>query len=212
MFRIGIRALPQFRSLHSTRAGLGLFGKSNKPLSTAEPSSAQVGGSNSAAAKIASRIPKWLRPYTSNFVNAPFSHVTAFVILHELSAIVPLIGLWYVFHQNHEYIPLDLPNWAIEKGTAVIDKGLALFDFSEYSVQEKAKFLMEGAYAYAITKALFPLRIVFSAALMPWFAKWFVVPFTKLFTRLKKKEEVPVTVDTKLEPEVKTKKIEKPRL
>jgi hypothetical protein len=221
--RIGINTHPR-RLLHVSRVAGGLFGRkapagppppplrapqaapptlppAGAPLTLAPPSGA--------AAKIAARIPRWLRPYTADFAHAPFSHLTAFVILHELSAIVPLIGLWYVFHQNHAYIPMDLPSWAIEKGMAVIDKALALFDFLDYSMSEKGKFLMEGAYAYAITKALFPLRIIFSVAGMPWFARWFVVPVTLLVRRAPAKP-APAVGDALAEPVAK--KVDKPRL
>lgn len=173
--------------------------------------------SRNTAAKIASRIPKFLRPYTTDFMHAPISHVTAFIVLHELTAIVPLIGLWYVFHQHHEWIPMDLPTWALDKGMAVIDKGLDKWDFSDYSVTEKAKFIMEGTYAYAITKALFPFRLMFSVSMMPWFARWFVVPITRAFSRVIKRgksnetKEIASSIDSNLDT-VKTKKVHKPRL
>ncbi|CAH2353051.1 hypothetical protein CLIB1423_09S01706 [[Candida] railenensis] len=217
LFRIGIHRLPHRRFIHSTKNLSALFGKSAPKITPPSGTSSSTINPipNSTAAKIAAKIPRWLRPYTTDFANAPFSHLTAFIILHEISAIVPLIGLWYVFHQNHDYIPVDLPTWAVEKAMKVIDKGLATFDFSDYSVSDKAKFLMEGAYAYAITKALFPIRIIFSATFMPWFARWFVVPFTRVFSRSKSrktKTEVPASsVDAELDP-LKTKKVDKPRL
>lgn len=224
--RIGINT-PR-RLLHVSRVAGGLFGRKVPAVTTKPPpppppplrvplaappvnaaGAPRTLAPSGAAAKIAARIPRWLRPYTADFAHAPFSHLTAFVILHELSAIVPLVGLWYVFHQNHAYIPMDLPSWAIEKGMAVIDKALALFDFLNYSMSEKGKFLMEGAYAYAITKALFPLRIIFSVAGMPWFARWFVVPVTLLVRRAPAKP-APAVGEALAEPAAK--KVDKPRL
>ncbi|QFZ29822.1 putative MIOREX complex component [Clavispora lusitaniae] len=156
---------------------------------------------------ILKRVPRFLRPYTTQFIGAPVSHVTAFLILHEFTAIVPLVGLWYVFHQHHDLFmsaSMDLPAWAIEKGTKVIDSAMANWDYGNYSLNDKVKFIMEGAYAYVIVKALFPIRLVFSLVGMPWFAKWFVLPFTKMFSRkAKPKSSTPVQT---------VKKVEKPML
>lgn len=162
---------------------------------------------------ILKRMPKFMLPYTKNFIHAPVSHVTAFLILHELSAIVPLVGIWYVFHKYQWSIPLDLPSWAIDKGTHIIDKSMAQFDFRNFSFQEKANFIMEGAYAYVIVKGLFPVRIIFSVLSMPWFAKYFVIPFTRMFSfRKKKQPKVPEVESKKEGSEITQKKVTKPRL
>lgn len=159
------------------------------------------------------RIPRFMLPYTKNFINAPISHVTSFLLLHELTAIVPLIGIWYVFHKFQWAIPMDLPSWAIEKGTKIIDLSMAKFDFRDFSFQEKAKFIMEGAYAYVIVKGLFPFRLMFSLTFMPAFAKYFVIPFTNLFN-FRRKQTKPKAQSAE-QPAVTTttpKKIDKPRL
>ncbi|KAF4632535.1 hypothetical protein G7Y89_g5591 [Cudoniella acicularis] len=44
------------------------------------------------------RLPKFLHPYTNGLRNAPISHIASFLILHELTAIVPLVGLAGAFH------------------------------------------------------------------------------------------------------------------
>lgn len=151
--------------------------------------------------RIIKAIPKFLHPYTTRFVNAPFSHVTAFLILHELTAIVPLVSIWYVLHKYHISIPLDLPSWAIDKGTKIIDSSLASFDFSGFTINDKFNFIMEGAYSYVIVKFLLPVRLIFSLSLMPWFAKTFVIPFTTIFKKKKPEKE-----------NLKLKKVDKPRL
>ncbi|GEQ66462.1 hypothetical protein JCM33374_g125 [Metschnikowia sp. JCM 33374] len=167
---------------------------------------------------ILKRIPRFIRPYTTQFITAPVSHVSAFVILHEITAIVPLIGIWYVLHQYHDTLmvsALDLPSWALEKGTKTIDKVMQDYDFGNYSISEKIQFIKEGAYAYVIVKSLFPFRLAVSILGMPWFAKWFVLPFTKFFSR--KKHMPASSVDAVGESESAVKqhqkpKIEKPRL
>ena len=48
--------------------------------------------------RITSRLPVSLRGYVAPLVNAPVSHVVSFLLLHELTAIVPLFGLAGAFH------------------------------------------------------------------------------------------------------------------
>lgn len=138
---------------------------------------------------ILSKIPRIFRPYTTQFINAPVTHVTSFLVLHELTAILPLIGIWYILHQHHDLFmaaSMDLPGWAVEKGTKAIDHAMEKWDFGNYSMNDKVKFIMEGAYAYVIVKALFPLRLAFSLLGMPFFARWVVIPFLNLFKRARK--------------------------
>lgn len=85
------------------------------------------------------------------------------------------------------------------------------FDWGNYSLNEKVQIIMEGAYAYVIVKALFPVRLAFSLLGMPWFAKWFVLPITRLFSR-KRKTSTPPVEAPKAPTQHKVKKIEKPRL
>ena len=155
---------------------------------------------------ILKRVPRFLRPYTRSFIHAPVSHVASFLILHELTAIVPLVGIWWIIHKYQLLLPLDLPTWAIEKGTKIIDSSMEKFDFTSFSINEKFTFIMEGAYAFVIVKFLLPLRVILSLSLMPAFAKWFVIPFTKIF-RKSPKPKTPASFE-----KVKTKEIKKPRL
>lgn len=55
------------------------------------------------------RLPKFLHRYTNALANAPLSHITSFLILHELTAIIPLFGLAGFFHYTHW-----LPPWFAE--------------------------------------------------------------------------------------------------
>lgn len=167
---------------------------------------------------ILNKIPKFLQPFSVRFINAPISHVTSFLILHELTAILPLIGLWYTFHQFPDFIPnLDFTNMGINKITEIIDKSMNKFDFSNYSINEKANVLLEGAYAYIIVKSLLPLRIILSLSLMPSFSKFFVVPMNKILGKLfkrnrSKKNKSKVDGIDNNELNVKLKKVNKPRL
>ena len=60
--------------------------------------------------RIQSRLPRFLLPYTRPLVNAPFSHISAFVILHEVTAIVPLLGLTGIFHYS-QWMPPFISEW-----------------------------------------------------------------------------------------------------
>lgn len=48
--------------------------------------------------RITSRLPARLQRYTTPLLNAPLTHITAFLLLHELTAVLPLFGLAGVFH------------------------------------------------------------------------------------------------------------------
>ena len=48
--------------------------------------------------RITSRLPKFLQRYTTPLINAPLTHISAFLLLHELTAVIPLFGLAATFH------------------------------------------------------------------------------------------------------------------
>lgn len=48
--------------------------------------------------RLNSKLPSWLHRYTSPLINAPLTHISAFLFLHELTAIVPLFALAGTFH------------------------------------------------------------------------------------------------------------------
>lgn len=55
-------------------------------------------------ARIESRLPRFLARYLTPLRNAPISHITAFLVLHEITAIVPLFGLAGFFHYT-DWLP-----------------------------------------------------------------------------------------------------------
>lgn len=71
--------------------------------------------------KIIDTLPKSLQRYGHRLINAPLSHIISFLTLHELSAIIPFIGLWCFFH-NYGFLPTDVPTWVLEKGSIAIEK------------------------------------------------------------------------------------------
>lgn len=70
-----------------------------RTLST-KPPTASASAPNPRIARIHSRLPRFLQTYTSALANAPISHVTSFLLLHELTAVVPLFTLAGFFHYS----------------------------------------------------------------------------------------------------------------
>ena len=65
------------------------------------PSSRRLASTKSSEdrfARFEARLPSWLRRYTTPLRNTPVSHISSFLILHEITAVVPVFGLAYFFH------------------------------------------------------------------------------------------------------------------
>lgn len=150
--------------------------------------------------RITSKLPRRLQKYTQGLRNAPVSHIVSFLILHELTAIIPLIGLFALFHYT-TYVPLT---YVTEHFGSYVEAGVSRFEkyfrrkgwfgFEKNATVEdgkpvrenpdqaqdavskwqtgdpKYKILVEISLAYAITKALIPIRVICSAWATPWFA------------------------------------------
>ncbi|KAF2245880.1 hypothetical protein BU26DRAFT_607184 [Trematosphaeria pertusa] len=150
------------------------------------------------------RLPRFLHKYTNALASAPLSHITSFLILHELTAIVPLLGLAATFHYTHW-----LPSWFAE-GAWVL-QGVERFgkyfrrkgwirneDASEAEMEVQlrkrdrawnigeggVRVVVEFATAYAVTKMLLPVRIVASVSATPWFARRCMIPVMGRVKRL----------------------------
>lgn len=153
--------------------------------------------------RITARLPRRLQTYTHRLRDAPLSHIVSFLILHEITAVVPLVGLFGFFHYT-EYVPVP---YATEHFGVYVQSGLSKFERyfkrkqwfgfepdgsgtgeapgerrgSEAQTEEAVQrwrsgdarytILVEVALAYAITKALLPVRVVGSVWATPWFAQ-----------------------------------------
>ncbi|RCI07717.1 hypothetical protein L249_5691 [Ophiocordyceps polyrhachis-furcata BCC 54312] len=163
------------------------------------PSSSRSSSSSSRRIdKLTSKLPARFQKYAVRLRNAPFSHVVAFLVLHEITAVVPLVALWALFHYT-TLVPLE---FVAGRFAAYTDAGVAKFERyfrrkrwfgfdgeqpgqphgpdQEHTHQvmqrresgdRSYKILVEVALAYAVTKALLPLRIVASLLAAPWFAR-----------------------------------------
>lgn len=141
---------------------------------------------------IESRLPRFLQRLVTPIRNAPISHVTAFLVLHEITAIVPLFGLAGAFHYFNWLPPYISEGKWVSKYTAKFGRYLRKrgwikdesrsgqwFGKGEGSV----RLVVELATAYAICKALLPLRLAVSVWCTPWFARWTVLPVTSFIRR-----------------------------
>ncbi|KAL9114706.1 MAG: hypothetical protein Q9227_001384 [Pyrenula ochraceoflavens] len=231
------RRTPPVQLLKFPRPSVGL-----RPYSSPSPSTPPK---ETRLLRLLNHTPTFLQPWVRPILTAPLSHVTSFLILHELTAVVPLVGLTATFHYTQW-----LPSWFAEgefvlKATGRIGKyarkkgwitegeesqaehyveqgedveereqkqrGTArqrvkkLFGRAEEengAENEKKKssmwqkgwrgfargedavrLVVEAGTAYAIVKALLPLRIIMSAWMTPWFARWTVVPLGRWGTR-----------------------------
>ncbi|KAF4457752.1 hypothetical protein F53441_376 [Fusarium austroafricanum] len=152
--------------------------------------------------RITSKLPLRLQKYTNGLRNAPVSHIVSFLILHEITAIVPVLGLFGLFHYTN-YVPVDYVTGHfgsyVEDGVGRFEryfrrKGWFGFRKNEdgkvsstttthpesksedaverwHSGDGRYKVVVEIALAYAITKALLPVRIIGSVWATPWFAR-----------------------------------------
>ncbi|KAI5799225.1 hypothetical protein DFH27DRAFT_88180 [Peziza echinospora] len=138
-------------------------------------------------ARVLSRLPKRMRPYVER--NLKISHITSFLILHELSAIVPLAGLFWVIHSLGPEV-MTSKIWFEAGEDGVIAQGISQFNswvdnavwrFGRYAERKgylsnmdaaaAGRIVTELAVAYAIVKAVLPLRIMASLWATPWFAR-----------------------------------------
>ncbi|KAF7185329.1 MIOREX complex component 11 [Pseudocercospora fuligena] len=149
-------------------------------------------------ARIESRTPRFLRKYLTPLRNAPISHISAFLILHEITAIAPLLALTAAFHYSN-WLPPFISEWkwfsdGVTKFGNYLRKKGWIGDENKRGRwfgrgENASRVVVEIATAYALTKALLPLRLILSVWATPWFARWTVLPITdrisKLFRRSK---------------------------
>lgn len=91
--------------------------------SSSSPSSSST-TPQSRADRILARLPAPLRRYTTRLRGAPVSHVVAFLVLHELTAVVPLLALFGLFHYT-DLVPLG---YMMEHYGGYVREGVARFE------------------------------------------------------------------------------------
>ncbi|RVD88033.1 uncharacterized protein DFL_002232 [Arthrobotrys flagrans] len=146
-------------------------------LTTPPPSSPLK---QSRADRIISKLPKYLHPYTRPLLTHPTSHLTSFLILHELTAVIPLFTLFAVFNLT-SWNPADLlPVEWIETGYTRFKKYIEKKGLEGWI---DGRGVMDLAIAWAVVKALMPVRVLGSVWAAPWFARRVVMPVVGLVGR-----------------------------
>ncbi|KAL4894536.1 hypothetical protein BDV59DRAFT_175657 [Aspergillus ambiguus] len=163
----------------------------SRRLVSTPPSQSPPKDPQSRLRRLNNRLPRFLCAYTTPLIGAPGTHITSFLILHELTAIVPLLGLVAAFHYGN-WLPDLTSSAAFEEGTGRfgrwlrkkgwidedVDMAAVTADNSTNTETEKkgVRLVLEFATAYAVTKALLPIRIAASAWATPWFARTVLSP------------------------------------
>lgn len=131
--------------------------------------------------------------------------MTSFFVLHEITALVPLIGLAAFFHYSNwlpeqvvhgKWVQVGVEKWGRyfqRKGWVEGDPSSPIV--SEISTDSNAKginvtdvknrgvgwnVVIEVATAWAVVKALLPVRILGCVWMTPWFARLAVIPAMRI--------------------------------
>ena len=157
------------------------------------------------------RSPRLFKPTLITLRDAPTSYLISFAILHELTAIVPLVSLTYTFHY-YQWLPPYFAEgkWVtegVEKFGRYFKRKGWMQDYDEVEVERETRkgraldveeggvlgywdrgdgmgrWLVEIATAYAVTKVLLPLRIGLSVFWAPAFARWTLIPITRALSK-----------------------------
>ncbi|KAK7716544.1 hypothetical protein SLS57_006572 [Botryosphaeria dothidea] len=157
-------------------------------------------------------MPSRLQRYLSPLRRAPLTHITAFLILHEITAIVPLVGLAATFHYA-DWLPPYISEGAwvkqgVERFGRYFRRKGWISDDAVHEAEDEVgeggrrdklrrkagmawgwgeggvRILVEVATAWAVTKALLPLRLALSVWATPWFARAVLGSVGRGFKRL----------------------------
>lgn len=217
MLKTLLRRLPHHsRSAQASSINLRCQRFFSNRLDDLAPKAAQK--TRSRIERVNSRLPLFLQKYSRPLIGAPIMHISAFLLLHELTAVVPLLGFAGLFHYT-QWLPPYISEgrwvsagvekfdryfrrkgWQGEEGVAKRDRywgfgegGVRVVveyvfillpesaskEFYAYGLADAHRF----ATAYAITKALLPIRLVLSVWATPWFARVAILPSTNMIRR-----------------------------
>ncbi|KAK7202636.1 hypothetical protein BZA70DRAFT_285631 [Myxozyma melibiosi] len=129
------------------------------------------------AQRILAKVPARFRPHAEKLLTEPGSFVFCFLILHELSAVLPLFALFWLF-QYLDWAP-PLPDNLIEKGTEFFSKAVEPEKIPAGAAG--AKYLAQGATAYILVKFLLPVRIPLCLLATPWLVRRTIDPIKEVF-------------------------------
>jgi Hypothetical protein FLILHELTA len=102
--------------------------------------------------RILRRTPKFLRPTLSALHNAPLTHITAFLILHEITAIAPLVGLVGAFHYFQWLPPFFAEGKWVVSGVEKFGNYFRRKGWIEAGDTQEAKVLAESGKAGTVER------------------------------------------------------------
>jgi hypothetical protein len=132
----------------------------------------------------------WKAAFKKRFPNSPISYSISFLLLHEVTAIVPFPLVFSALYALDISPPGDvdliLSNYNLTNSK---DKekaeNFANRIATKFFTPDNTKIFMQLVTTYAIVKLMFPVRIALSAYLTPSVANRFIEPMLKRFKRFK---------------------------
>ncbi|CAF1432556.1 unnamed protein product [Rotaria magnacalcarata] len=124
------------------------------------------------------------RRYVDRLKERPASHITAFAILHELTAIIPFPLIYFPLKWSYVGKFLPIPIEYIQEGNKKINRIRTRYGFKP--LDESSLVLVNLSMTYAIVKLILPLRIGLSLMLTPWLAS-IITRLLSLLKRVKMK-------------------------
>ncbi|OLY77945.1 hypothetical protein AYI68_g8018 [Smittium mucronatum] len=118
------------------------------------------------------------RKYKKSFQDRPGSHLVSFIVLHELTAILPVVLLFY-FMEAFDF-DFNIPKDILDTGDRYISKMLEFFGL-ENAVTRGSKHFVYLLTSYSIIKSLLPFRIALCFALTPAFSRLAIEPLFSAF-------------------------------
>lgn len=129
-------AKPTTNSTHTVKTATNTSSNPTVTTQSRLPSSKRID-------RILNRTPKFLHKYLQTLRSAPVSHITSFLLLHELTAVIPLFGLVATFHY-YNWLPAYFAEGAwvlggVEKFGRYFKRKGWISDADEKEVEEEAK-------------------------------------------------------------------------
>ena len=113
---------------------------------------------------------------------SPGSHITGFLILHELTAIVPLVVIFSTLQGFRiPILPSSLSQESLNTAERSINRFRKKLGWEEWQPGEASDTVARLGLSYAAVKLLIPVRIAASLALTPWFARRVIQPCYQKF-------------------------------
>ncbi|KAM3083519.1 hypothetical protein ACMFMG_004167 [Clarireedia jacksonii] len=119
---------------------------SNSPSKTSHQSATGPSTLRTRFLALHNRLPRFLHPYTAPLLSAPKTYIISFLILHEITAVVPLFTLAGAFHYTG-WLPTDMvPQEKLEGGVRRFERWFSRRGWFGYGaeVEEEGTRIVKG--------------------------------------------------------------------